>query len=63
MFIATMRTGRHQGVGRPVLPPMPVQILAALDDEDIKSVFAYLQSLPPVKNRVPASIDPQEEKR
>ena len=24
MFIATMRTGRHQGKGRPMLPPMPV---------------------------------------
>ena len=23
MFIATMRTGRHQGKGRPMLPPMP----------------------------------------
>ena len=22
-FIATMRTGKHQGKGRPVLPPMP----------------------------------------
>lgn len=63
MFIATMRTGRHQGKGRPVLPPMPVQILAALEDEDIKSVFAYLQSLTPVKNRVPAPVDPPEEKR
>ena len=28
MFIATMRTGRHEGKGRPLLPPMPVQILA-----------------------------------
>jgi hypothetical protein len=63
MFIATMRTGRHQGKGRPVLPPMPVQILAALEDEDIKSVFAYLQSLAPVKNKVPAPIEPAEEKR
>jgi hypothetical protein len=63
MFIATMKTGRHEGKGRPLLPPMPFQILAALDDEDIKSVFAYLQSLPPVKNRVPAPIDPAEEKR
>src|SRR3954466_15938389 len=56
MFIATARTGRHQGKGRPVLPPMPIQILAALEDEDIKSVFAYLQSLAPVKNKVPAPI-------
>jgi cytochrome c553 len=42
---------------------MPAQIIAALDDEDIRSLFAYLQSLPPVKNRVPAPIDPQEENR
>jgi hypothetical protein len=60
MFIATMRTGRHQGKGRPVLPPMPVQIIAALGDEDIRSLFAYLQSLKPVRNRVPAPIDPEE---
>jgi mono/diheme cytochrome c family protein len=59
-FIDTMRTGRHLGKGRPILPPMPAVILAALDDEDIRSVFAYLQSLPPVHNRVPAPIDPPE---
>jgi len=63
MFIATMRTGRHQGKGRQILPPMPFWMVGALDDEDIKSVFAYLQSLPPVKNRVPAPVDPTEEKR
>ncbi len=63
MFIATMRTRRHEGKGRPLLPPMPAQIIAALDDEDIKSLFAYLQSLPPVRNRVPAPIDPPEGQR
>jgi hypothetical protein len=63
MFMATMRTGRHEGKGRPLLPPMPFQILGALEDEDLKSVFAYLQSLPPVKNRVPAPVDPPEDKR
>jgi hypothetical protein len=61
MFIATMRTGKHQGKGRPVLPPMPVQMLAALEDDDIRALFAYLQSLEPVHNRVPAPIDPPEE--
>jgi hypothetical protein len=60
MFIATMRTGRHQGKGRRLLPPMPYWTLGALDDEDLRSVFAYLQSLPPVKNRVPAPIEPEE---
>ena len=63
MFIATMRTRRHQGKGRPILPPMPVQILAALEDEDLKSVFAYLQSLAPVKNRVPVPVEPAEDRK
>lgn len=63
MFIATMRTGRHQGKGRPILPPMPYENLASLDDEDIRSLFAYLQSLAPVRNRVPAPVDPPEETR
>src|SRR5688500_4113844 len=60
MFIATMRTGRHEGKGRPILPPMPYPMLAALTDDDIRAVFAYLQSLKPVRNRVPAPIDPPE---
>jgi cytochrome c553 len=63
MFIATMKTGRHQGNGRPVLPPMPWPMLGNLNDEDMKSLFAYLQSLPPVRNRVPAPVDPPEEIR
>ena len=65
MFIETMRTGRHQGKGRHLLPPMPYSMVGALEDEDIKSLFAYLQSLAPVKNRVPAPIDPAttEDKR
>ncbi|MEW6319516.1 MAG: c-type cytochrome [Acidobacteriota bacterium] len=60
MFIATMKTGRHEGKGRPLLPPMPYFNLGGLTDDDIRAVFAYLQSLPPVKNKVPAPIDPPE---
>lgn len=63
MFLATMRTARHQGKGRPILPPMPVKMIGKANDEDLKSIFAYLQSLPPVKNRVPAPVDPPEEKK
>ena len=62
MFIATMRTARHQGKGRPILPPMPVKMIGKASDEDLKSIFAYLQSLAPVRNRVPAPIDPPEPK-
>jgi mono/diheme cytochrome c family protein len=60
MFIAAMKTGRHEGKGRPILPPMPYFNLAHLTDEDIRAVFAYLQSLKPIRNRVPAPIDPPE---
>jgi len=60
-FIATMKTGRERGKGRPVLPPMPVQNLRALSDTDIRALFAYLQSLPPVKNRTPQPIEPTEQ--
>jgi mono/diheme cytochrome c family protein len=61
-FIATMKTGRERGKGRPVLPPMPVQNLANLTDSDIRALFSYLQSLPPMKNRVPQPVEPTEQK-
>jgi mono/diheme cytochrome c family protein len=59
-FIAMLKTGRHEGKGRPVLPPMPVLVYSQLTDEDMRALFAYLQSLPPVHNRVPQPIDPPE---
>jgi Cytochrome c len=61
-FIATMQTGRERGKGRPVLPPMPVQNLRALSDSDIRALFAYLQSIPAIKNRNPQPIEAPEGK-
>jgi mono/diheme cytochrome c family protein len=60
MFIQTMKTGRHEGKGRLIKPPMPWFVVGALNDEDIKSLWAYLRSLKPVRNRVPQTIDPPE---
>ena len=57
-FVDTMRTGRHMGRGRPILPPMPWQMVGNLTDQDLKAVFAYLRTLPPVKNRVPQPLPP-----
>ena len=53
MFLNAMRTGRHYGVSRDILPPMPWRSLSKLTDEDLKAIYAYLRSIPPVKNRVP----------
>lgn len=58
-FAATVKSSRHMGQGRPILPPMPVEILQALTGDDLRAVFAYLQSLPPVSNRVPAPLPPR----
>jgi len=57
-FVQTIRTGRHLGRGRPVLPPMPIPVYKQMTDDDLKAVFAYLQSLPPVSNKVPEPIAP-----
>ena len=56
MFIKTLRTGKHYGVSRPILPPMPWQNLAQATDEDLKSIYAYLRSIKPIKNQVPDAI-------
>ncbi|HYK01866.1 MAG TPA: c-type cytochrome [Thermoanaerobaculia bacterium] len=55
-FIKTIRTGRHWGVSRPILPPMPWQNVRGLTDSDLKAVYAYLRSLKPIKNQVPDAI-------
>jgi mono/diheme cytochrome c family protein len=59
-FIQTMRTGRHQGQGRPILPPMPWQNYGQMTDDDLKAVFAYLRQIPPVRNKVPDPIPPAQ---
>ena len=58
-FIQTMRTGKHLGVARAILPPMPWFDVAALPDADLKALFAYLQSLKPISNQVPQPVPPK----
>ena len=58
-FIKTMRSGKHLGIGRPLLPPMPWFDIAVLNDADLKAIFAYLKSMKPIQNPVPAPIPPK----
>ena len=58
-FIRSMRTGKHKGVLRDILPPMPWQSMAKMTDDDLKAVFAYLLSLKPIPNKVPEPIPPK----
>ena len=57
-FMQTIRTGKRMGRGREVLPPMPVPVYNNLNDADLASVYAYLRTIPAVKNRVPEPLPP-----
>lgn len=57
-FIKAMRTGKHLGSGRAILPPMPWPMIGKMTDDDLKAVFAYLHSIPPIENMVPQPIPP-----
>lgn len=54
-FLKAIREGKSKGLDgtRPLLPPMPWEVVRNMTDEDLKAVFAYLQSVKPVKNVVP----------
>ena len=58
MFVNAMRKGKHMGISRPILPPMPWQDIAAMSDADLKAMYAYLRTIPPIVNHVPDPIPP-----
>ncbi|MCW1916241.1 diheme cytochrome c-553 [Luteolibacter sp. GHJ8] len=60
VFISAMKTGKSRGIGRAILPPMPWEALGKASDEDLKAIYAYLKTLPPVFNQVPDPVAPVE---
>ncbi len=59
-FVDTIRTGRHLGRGRPILPPMPIPMYKNFTDQDLEAIYAYLQSIPVVRNQVPEPLPPAQ---
>jgi hypothetical protein len=57
-FTETIRTGRHMGRGRQILPPMPIPVYRNFTDADLEAIFGYLQTLPAIRNRVPEPLPP-----
>ncbi len=55
-FIKAIREGKYKGLDntRPLLMPMPWFVYRNLTDDDLKSIFAFLQATKPVNNVVPA---------
>src|SRR5499427_2134670 len=60
MFVRAMRTGRHMGTSREILPPMPWPAFRNASDSDLKAIYAYLRSIPAIKNQVPTYLDSNE---
>ena len=59
-FIYALRNGVYKGLpgSRPLLPPMPWQMIKLMTDGELKAIFAYLRTVPPIKNVVPAPLPP-----
>ena len=53
MFVKAIRTGRHMGTSREILPPMPWPAFRNASDDDLKSIYTYLRSIKPIVNHVP----------
>lgn len=59
-FKRAMTQGKYKGLenSRPLMPPMPWQSYIEMKEEDLKAIFAYLQSIEPVENVVPSYRPP-----
>lgn len=59
-FIKALREGKYKGMDntRPLLPPMPWNVYRHMTDDELKAIFAYLQTTKPIANVVPAPKPP-----
>jgi hypothetical protein len=63
MFVAALRTGKHMGQSRPIMPPMPWPALRTASETDLEAIYAYLRTLTPVVNHVPDYDPPKQTRR
>jgi len=59
-FKIAIRHGKYHGMenGRNLLPPMPWETYRFMSDDEMAAVFAYLKTIKPINNLVPAPIPP-----
>ena len=59
-FERAIREGKFMGSenGRQLLPPMPWQEFSNMTDGELRAIFAYLKSIKPIHNLVPAAQPP-----
>lgn len=57
-FIETFRGSDHIGDGGTARSAMPMDAYSQLSDEELRSIYLYLQAIKPIKNKVPEPIRP-----
>lgn len=60
-FMLALREGKSKGLSasRTLLPPMPWnEVTRFYSDDEIKAIFAYLRTVKPISNNVPAPLPP-----
>jgi len=57
-FKTAIQKGKYKGLegSRMLLPPMPWQVYKNIKEDDLKAIYVYLKSLPPINNLVPQPI-------
>lgn len=56
MFISAIRTGMHPKTKKNLNEPMPWTEYSSLTDDQLASIYAYLRTIKPVRNKVPNPI-------
>jgi hypothetical protein len=57
IFVKAIKSGRHFGTSRPIMPPMPWQAYSHYSEADLRAIYAYLMSIPPIVNHVPEAVE------
>jgi hypothetical protein len=60
-FIEIFQGNKHFAEGQQVTTPMPVNVYSQLSFFELRSIYVYLQTIPPVKNQAPARIPPESD--
>ena len=58
MFVEAIKNGKHMAKGRQIRPPMPWMYYGQLPDNDLKAMFAFMRSLGPKGEMMPAALSP-----
>lgn len=59
-WFTCVKQGKYMGLetSRPLMPPMPVTSTMSMTDDELRAIFAYLKTIKPIHNVVPAYMPP-----